>query len=318
MSGLSFLEKKSISSKVVSEYRKELDMMVEALHVSVDTIDESELDSKVVGWFEELYLNGHQAHKGEKMLAALMFFHPGYSKGGQKKIPKTWRALRGWRKLTPARSRKPYPLGAWCAIASALVRRAKLTKALWVLLSVSTYARPGEMMHLTVGDLLPPVRHVSAHWTIVICPEGGRSSKVGTHDDSIKVDSSWLTWIAPVLEKLVAGRSPLEPLWDFSYPELVYDFRIATIDAGIPGVVPYQARHSGASIDRATQERTLPEVKKRGRWASDKSVNRYEKHGRLQSVASKFTPQQQAHFEDCRNRLEAIVRFGKTGRLGVE
>ena len=47
------------------------------------------------------------------------------------------------------------------------------------------------------------------------------------------------------------------------------------------GVVSYARRHSGPSIDRAQGRRSLQEVQKRGRWRQPKSVNRYEKAGRL-------------------------------------
>ena len=40
-------------------------------------------------------------------------------------------------------------------------------------------------------------------------------------------------------------------------------------------------RRSGPAIDRFTKSRSAHEVKKRGRWLSDKSVARYEKHAKL-------------------------------------
>ena len=45
-------------------------------------------------------------------------------------------------------------------------------------------------------------------------------------------------------------------------------------------VTPCQARHSGPSIDRATNVRPLSECKSRGQWRTDQSVQRYEKSAR--------------------------------------
>eukprot|EP00959_Pyramimonas_sp_CCMP1952_P107758 2253266-Pyramimonas_sp.AAC.1 len=40
-------------------------------------------------------------------------------------------------------------------------------------------------------------------------------------------------------------------------------------------------RHGGASDDALRQTRSLEEIKRRGRWAADTSVKRYEKHARV-------------------------------------
>ena len=42
---------------------------------------------------------------------------------------------------------------------------------------------------------------------------------------------------------------------------------------------PHSARHTGASVDLARNYRTLDQVKRRGRWSADKSVERYAKTG---------------------------------------
>lgn len=52
--------------------------------------------------------------------------------------------------------------------------------------------------------------------------------------------------------------------------------------------VPYQARHSGPSIDRAANSRTQEEVRKRGGWLARQSVARYEKAGRLAATWQKL------------------------------
>jgi hypothetical protein len=57
-------------------------------------------------------------------------------------------------------------------------------------------------------------------------------------------------------------------------------FRRAAHNIGVDAV-PCQGRHSGASLDRASNRRTQEEVQKRGRWATLTSVKRYEKAGRL-------------------------------------
>ena len=45
--------------------------------------------------------------------------------------------------------------------------------------------------------------------------------------------------------------------------------------------VLYQLRHTGPSHHRLYKYRSLEEVKRRGRWESDKSVKRYEAHAKI-------------------------------------
>ena len=78
-------------------------------------------------------------------------------------------------------------------------------------------------------------------------------------------------------------------------------------------MVPYLMRHSGASIDRATDVRDQVETTKRGRWAAARSVRRYEKRGRLNETWRTLSTAQQAYCEACARNLERIVLFGDAG-----
>ena len=62
-----------------------------------------------------------------------------------------------------------------------------------------------------------------------------------------------------------------EPIFSFSYPEFVKEFTRARRKLRIKKLVPYQSRHSGASVDLCNNHRSIAEVKARGRWGSEKS-----------------------------------------------
>lgn len=315
--GLSFLERKSVTGKVLEEYDKELNWFISQSGIgSLERAGDSEVDEELIRHFERLYLEGHQAFRGEKLLASLMFHYPGFGKNGGRKIPRAWRGLKGWRRLTPGRSRKPLLMGVWMALVVELCRMNMYAKAAFLAMMLSTYMRPGEMMGMRVEDLVPPVRGVSSYWTVVVCPqERPARTKVGASDDSIRLDSAWCPWMNTVCEALTSGRKKHEKLWPFTYPEFVRAMKESCKRLGIDAV-PYQARHSGASIDRASGERSLADIKKRGRWAHDKSVVRYEKHGRLQTSALAFSTGQRAYFETCARHVEAALVFGNFERIG--
>ena len=61
---------------------------------------------------------------------------------------------------------------------------------------------------------------------------------------------------------------------------------------GLEGLVPglYQRRHGGLIHDRATLLRVLAEIKDRGRWGSDITVQRYKKEGRVAQQLQKLPP----------------------------
>lgn len=67
-------------------------------------------------------------------------------------------------------------------------------------------------------------------------------------------------------------------MWSFDYSDYLEMFRKVRSSVGEELLVPYQRRHSGASIDRAERHRSFSEVQKRGRWMASGSVSRYEKH----------------------------------------
>ena len=76
---------------------------------------------------------------------------------------------------------------------------------------------------------------------------------------------------------------------------------------GFADAVPYQARHSGPSIDLALHRRELKAAKKRGRWRTDRSLRRYEKAGRLLRVADRWSAGQRAHFSRSAEVVEALI-----------
>lgn len=72
-------------------------------------------------------------------------------------------------------------------------------------------------------------------------------------------------------------------------------------------LVPYQARHGGATHDRWDKSRSLEEVRKRGRWRSEQSTRRYEKHGKLQGKLIALHPDTLGHLAWCARHIDALL-----------
>ena len=143
-------------------------------------------------------------------------------------------------------------------------------------------------------------------WSVVTSlSETNDVSKTGTKDDSVLLDSQWIQFLGPILEVLSQG-DPMQRVFGFDYPEYLKIFKESAKDVGLD-IVPYQARHSGPSVDIAAGNRTLQEVQKRGNWASKQSVLRYEKAGRLAATWRKLNDQQQVCFKMAERHIAEII-----------
>ena len=119
-------------------------------------------------------------------------------------------------------------------------------------------------------------------------------------------------WLGKALAALARRRPPMELLFRFSYNEMKLQYEQACETLGILDQSLYRLRHGGASHDRATLQRSLEAVKKRGRWAADGSVRRYEKGVRLQQIEHQLPAAFLKVCADLSRDLEAYVRSPMT------
>lgn len=274
-------------------------------------VNDTEIDKALVTYMDHHYFKGFQSHLGETVMSAFIDANPSFGKYGVRRTPRSWRALRAWRRLTPSRSRRPWPLFVWAALAVTLVLRGFRDMAIFMLLGLGTYARPSELLGLRQKDLIPPVRGVSRFGSLLIAPaEIEATTKTGESDDSVLLDCAWMPWLDRLGSELGSSQtSPTSPVFSFDYPAFCQQFQKALLEMemGHLGVVPYAWRHSGPSIDRAQGRRTLQEVQKRGRWRQPKSVNRYEKAGRLGMSVRELTSEQMAFCELAEKHLGDFI-----------
>ena len=70
---------------------------------------------------------------------------------------------------------------------------------------------------------------------------------------------------------------------------------------------PYSMRHGGSSHAREVLGLELAVVKKKGRWASDRNVARYEKEGRLQNLLKKASANMLDYGKTVKQHLDAFI-----------
>ena len=136
----------------------------------IDITNSSQVDQLSANYMNQCFFDGHQAFVEDRLIASWLHHHPEYSRTGVKTIPKALRALRGCRRLCPGRSRNPYPLAVWCGPSVLMLERGFPKMAIF-LMSLSTYARPAELLRAT---------GVTSSWSILMSPEEpGQPSKTG-------------------------------------------------------------------------------------------------------------------------------------------
>ncbi|CAE8588770.1 unnamed protein product [Polarella glacialis] len=275
--GSTLLETASVTEPVWEVYRNLCNNIVEFAEEEGSRLNSDEdVDMIMVKWFHREFEQGEDLSKGEKAFAAWQAIFPEFSKFGKRKLPRSHRALKGWRKLAPPRSRKPSPFQVVAAHAVRLAARGKHHMALWVLVGFIAYLRPSENMKLKKRDLVKPRQGVTQFWGLLLCSSDSHlQSKNGASDESVMMDNKSIEWIGDALAALAEGKGS-EALWPFTYPELTAELRACSKDLGVK-MVPYQLRHAGPSWDRTKNFRSLADIQKRGRWKSFKSVTRYEK-----------------------------------------
>ena len=177
----------------------------------------------------------------------------------------------------------------------------------YVMLMLCAYLRPGEGLKLRCGDLIAPTPERPDCWSLLLFPqERGDRSKTGALDDSILLDTPWCRWMGAALQMVAQGSSEAA-VFSFDYVAFVKVFKKTSELLGLRDLVPYQARHSGPSIDRSRQLRSLDEISRRGRWQSAKSVQRYERHARLGQTLQNFSGQQRRCFDFAERHLEELL-----------
>ena len=210
-------------------------------------------------WMENEFMEGNPASSGERLLG----------RHGAHKLPKTWRSLEGWQRLSPGRSRKPWVRAVWSGIASRLVEQGQHSVGLLVMTGLLSYARPGELLRM-----MPPLRGAFAEFLSHPGSRRNRQTNEGTNVQRYtRAGRSLGSKTGPLLDG--PQRPRLEkPVVALHLSDFVPIFQKAKTDLALPLIVFYQWRCSGPLIDIADGSRTLEQFKKRGRWQAMKTVQR--------------------------------------------
>ncbi|CAJ1362253.1 unnamed protein product [Effrenium voratum] len=312
---LTELEQKSISTEQEAQYSSYLRRFKDFCKESGLVWPlRGKVDETLADYFDVLYLDGQGVNAGEKTLAAVEF----YFHAVKGKMMRSRRALRGWRKVRPPRSRLPLPRTVVFGIAMRMIFQGHRDKALMILLSFDAYLRPGEAADLVARNLVPPVRGTGKQYqlyTLVVREEDeGVPDKTGIFSSSIPMDNpSTKNWLGPAIQRLGKHKKANERLFDFNEDSYRAAFKSASNWLGLGDLHTYQLRHGGASEDLLGGVREYQVVKERGRWRTDTSVRRYAKVGKIQALLNRLAPWAIQFCKRAEAKMEEVI----TGKLAA-
>jgi hypothetical protein len=218
--GENFLVHSCVGSATRKSYRDLLKAFEGWMPEALEGMAAAEVDRRLAGYLEHLFLEGEQLHVGTMTLAAVLDAFPGLGRGSKTALPVSRQALQGWKKLGPPKARLPLPWAIVGAIAHWLAEHQGPRMALVTVLAFHLYLRPWVAASLVAEQFTPPLRERGASggrsrpkpeqlWTVNLhLQEWERPSKTGTWDETVEIaDHEKWAWIAQCLEALW-GRQP--------------------------------------------------------------------------------------------------------------
>jgi hypothetical protein len=237
-------------------------------------------------WMQAMLLIGYLAEKGSLTITAVKFEGPEFGHRGALALPRADLAIRGKRRRAPLASRPPLPWEVVALIVADLIEYGELWMGYPTVLSSRCYFRPSKPLKVGGRCLIPPLDFGGRlYWSIRLHPiDFMISNKSSVFDETLViVKEPFLSLLGPEVHRLKMWRGADEKVFSFTQAQWNAAFLKAALRVGVADLKPYLygLRHGGASCDRATHAHPDLEVKLRGRWTPDASVQRCEKHGHI-------------------------------------
>lgn len=281
--------------------------------------DLESIEELLLEYFDVLLERQAPAHEAECAVAAIVDRFPVIPNAAA--MPRVRRALKGYRRARPPRSRAPIAKEIMAALAQILMASGNVMMSVLVVMLFFTYCRPGELRLATRRQLLPPVRSRGplSRWSLTVAPQEDQPltpqaiSKTGTMDDTILLDQP--PWMAPLVKHHFLHLKPQDRLFDIPTATTVLEFQKAARLLGLESLCLYQLRHGGASEDLLGHLRPLDEIQARGRWRTMSSLRRYAKPAQLHRLLNSLDQAKLSYARESWEHLPDIMLQTRKARL---
>ena len=239
---------------------------------------------------------GHSA--GVQLLAGFCHFFPEH----RGHLPLAGRASSAWTKLEAPLEGGPVPPEALAVVVLQMVRTGRFQAGLGVLVCFDTFFRGHDLFSMRRGDLS---RDGDEFAISLGRRHRGDSTKTGT-DQGVIVDRIWLGELLAGWEQRVHNG---DLLWTIDPGLYRKQWVEAKDEAGLGWLGPaHSVRHSGPALQAYLNQRSLESIRRRGRWTSLGSVQRYTKTHKLVEARSRLSHDQRAEGDSFfKNPVQALL-----------
>ena len=184
--------------------------------------------------------------------------------------------------------------------------------AVMLVVQYVAYSRPSELRNLTAGQVIRPLRESLPLCQLCISSILCRVRAKVTVQRNVFVELACFRGLQLFLrsqEESPAARAR-HPSGGRSQARYAVAFAKWAETSGVNVITthPFSVRHGGASSDALWRTRSLMEIQKRGRWRSEKSVRRYEKHARLLKETSKLSTSTRKYGQLVISRMPRLLQ----------
>ena len=242
-----------------------------------------EIDFAICFYFDHLLDEDELGpHKGDFIVHGMVYVWPELAAH----LPRANRALRGWHRIYIHGEGGPQPMEIWALVAQNLKDRGEEEVRDALNLGLDAYLRSSEIFTLLAEDV-SITGEGTADQVVSIrlgVAERNESTKTGMRQGVL------IDWpdVADMLVTRKNQKSPKDKLFDITVDKYRKQLQRAARILNLDDLGPaHTVRHSGPSEDATTGYRTIWQIQRRGRWASEKSVLRYAKTHTLNEVKAK-------------------------------
>ena len=262
----------------------------------VEVYNMSETDIAMAYYFQFLYSEGYPKNWASDCLNGCILECPPLK--GHLATAAKW--LKNWNSSHQTESHPPVTWPLACLIAIRMCLSGWVDEAVGVLLSFDCYLRPGELCGLAVADIAFPADARLGGFTI-----NGmlrlRDTKTGPNQP-VELRNEL---VIRMLACLVRGKAGVDPVFAFSYN--VFGDRLKRVCSMLGltgcGFTPHSLRAGGATFD-AGRGVSQADIKRHGRWESDKVVKTYVQTGQALPMAITLPPAVALHAKAIADELE--------------
>lgn len=246
-------------------------------------------------WFAKLRNISH----GSKLLSAVHMLYP----ESKDKTPLSDRSLISWSPLANLAEGGPLPVEFINSVAFAAIKKGFVDTALVRRTSYDGYLREQDWSQLRHVDI-----HVNGNQVSYTCGESERGERAKTGaNQGVCVESPFMVQILIMLKNMTRRGGPIFPIAAATYRKQWWESLISVSDHPDLQGAPHKIRHSRPSHEILNQEKSLEEVRRRGRWISLKSVQSYTKSFLLVKAKAAFTREMtDLHLKFENNRMKVF------------